>query len=369
MIRLMTSVPDTHPDVDGDLQEISPELVLVDPELARRLRERELAAIVEEPPPAPVLRLVREAQAPEAAPFPPPSAEGTAEVEVGVEPVAEAAVEDVAANELVDEAATQAETEAVEVADTPALPEAFAPEVPDEPIVPRPIGADTFVMREAEVTPQAEQLPVRARQVFPPRPVPPTRRRGRLLRFVLAVAIVCGAVIAILRFTGASPLSETSVPPSFPVAGESPQASTPPPPAASPPPSAASPPPAVAKPKPATAKPKSSTSRSTSKPKPTAPKKAKTAPTKKPATPPAQPRRFAWAPVTGATGYHVELFRGSDRVYSSDTKQPVLELGQSWRYNGRPMTLTDGTYRWYVWPITAGGRAAQAVVQARLTVP
>ena len=44
----------------------------------------------------------------------------------------------------------------------------------------------------------------------------------------------------------------------------------------------------------------------------------------------AEPRRFAWAPVDGATRYHVELFRGSDRVLARETVRPTLELGTSW---------------------------------------
>jgi len=72
--------------------------------------------------------------------------------------------------------------------------------------------------------------------------------------------------------------------------------------------------------------------------------------------------------VDGAVGYHVELFRGNDRVLAQDTKEPVLELAPSWRYQGRNVTLTPGEYRWYVWPVTASGRGTQAVVQAKLTV-
>ena len=44
------------------------------------------------------------------------------------------------------------------------------------------------------------------------------------------------------------------------------------------------------------------------------------------------------------------------------------ELGSTWRYQGREMRLTPGTYRWYVWPITQAGRASQAIVQAKLPV-
>jgi hypothetical protein len=87
-----------------------------------------------------------------------------------------------------------------------------------------------------------------------------------------------------------------------------------------------------------------------------------------PATAP-ETRRFAWAPVPGATGYHVELFKGADRVLAQETKQPVLELGSTWRYEGKTVRLSPGVYRWYVWPVTNSGRATQAVVQAKLTIP
>ena len=56
----------------------------------------------------------------------------------------------------------------------------------------------------------------------------------------------------------------------------------------------------------------------------------------------AEPRRFAWAPVEGAIAYHVELFRGADRVLAEETKEPILELGPTWRFEGRVVHLTPG---------------------------
>jgi hypothetical protein len=73
--------------------------------------------------------------------------------------------------------------------------------------------------------------------------------------------------------------------------------------------------------------------------------------------------------VDGAVGYHVELFKGADRVLEKETTEPVLELGPSWRYAGRETRLTPGSYRWYVWPVTKSGRSTEAVVQATLDVP
>jgi hypothetical protein len=80
-------------------------------------------------------------------------------------------------------------------------------------------------------------------------------------------------------------------------------------------------------------------------------------------------RRFAWAPVDGAVGYRVELFRGDEQVLRATTKQPVYELPRSWRHQGRAEQLSPGAYRWYVWPVLPDGTAAEAVVQAKLTVP
>lgn len=85
-------------------------------------------------------------------------------------------------------------------------------------------------------------------------------------------------------------------------------------------------------------------------------------------TPPA-PRRFAWAPVPGADGYHVEFFRGSSLVFSADTKRPQVSIPASWELRGRLQTLVAGEYRWYVWALRSGVRASGAVVQAKLIVP
>jgi hypothetical protein len=80
-------------------------------------------------------------------------------------------------------------------------------------------------------------------------------------------------------------------------------------------------------------------------------------------------RRFAWAPVPGASGYHVELFRGRSLVFSVDTTGAQVSIPRQWRLSGRRMTLRSGQYRWYVWALRSGVRASSAVVQARLVVP
>jgi hypothetical protein len=231
----------------------------------------------------------------------------------------------------------------------------------------------------------------------------PKRRGARgVLAFLVAVAIAAAAVLGITRLTAGSSDSPpgkggtaaVGAPPVATKSGKK-KAATPARKAAvgkqfarSKPKSAATKPavtkPAVTKPG---AKTKSGTNASNkpktqaaAKPKTQAPSKPKpksTAAKPKTSTPPAkktvapaaaETRRFAWAPVDGAVGYHVELFHGNDRVLARDTKEPVLELAPSWSYQGRTVTLTPGEYRWYVWPVTASGRGAEAVVQAKLTV-
>jgi hypothetical protein len=79
-------------------------------------------------------------------------------------------------------------------------------------------------------------------------------------------------------------------------------------------------------------------------------------------------RRFAWAPVGGASGYHVEIFRASTRVFSAETAQPELVIPAHWTIGDRRQSLEPGEYRWYVWSVVSGQRSSSAIVRARLTV-
>jgi hypothetical protein len=80
-------------------------------------------------------------------------------------------------------------------------------------------------------------------------------------------------------------------------------------------------------------------------------------------------RRFAWAPVEGASGYRFELFRASSRVFAGETSRPELTLPATWNAAGAQRRLEPGEYRWYVWPLVAGSRSGVAIVQAKLVVP
>jgi len=81
------------------------------------------------------------------------------------------------------------------------------------------------------------------------------------------------------------------------------------------------------------------------------------------------PRRFAWAPVKRADGYHIELFRSSQRVFAADTRKPSITVPATWTYGSRRYALVPGEYAWYVWPRVSGVRSRTAVVQATLAVP
>ena len=258
-----------------------------------------------------------------------------------------------------------------ELAEPEALPESRPGTAP--PAMPHPVA------RPAVLTPQA--LPRRT-----------ARSRGRgALALLAAVALASLAVFGITRFDGGLPFGSsgsgeaTAVPPGTPptakkTAGSKPKTDTSTkPPAKGKARTSTTKTPARTTPSPSrTAKARAAKRKTNGSPKPARSKpstaKPRTATKAKPADATTraaapEPRRFAWAPVAGAIGYHVELFKGADRVLEKETTEPVLELGSTWRYAGRTNRLTSGSYRWYVWPVTKGGRSTQAVVQATLDVP
>lgn len=427
MNESMRSVADIPgDDVEDDLSGISPELVLIDPELARLVRERQFdeasltarrstLRLVEggSAEPAIVPRAVETAPPLPAAPtaetvtssVPAPVVEPPREE---VAPVAFSASTPVVAEPVVDVLPVPVPVHApepgvvarrvIEAEPARAVPapdvEAPAPLVPD---------------RLADVTvPPAQPTPGFSTM---PHPVarPATQRRARasagrrkrsrargILAFLVAVAVASAAVLGITRLTagsseGPSGKGATAAVGAPPVAAKSGGKTKA---ASSGKQTAVKKQPVRSKPKPAATKPaatqKRSGAKTSTKPKTTAtakpktqasvkpkpktttarPKAAATPPKKAAAAPaPAETRRFAWAPVDGAVGYHVELFKGADRVLEKETTEPVLELGPSWRYAGRETRLTPGSYRWYVWPVTKSGRSTEAVVQATLDVP
>ena len=446
----MRSVADIPPgdDEDDDLAGISPELVLIDPDLARLVRERgpQPAALEAEtarrglrlvaarraedgaspvipraiapssagdspspagpsaPPVNPDAPPARAPQPFESPRLPETSAAVPAPVEVlppaveetGVFTAPTPAVEEpaVAAGAVFDEVSPAHVPDAPEPRIVDAeLARALAPEPPRSEIPPPladPVRASAVEARHAPppLAQAAMPHPV-ARPVAGTRPRPARgmrRSRRRWPAFLLLVAVASATVFGVYQVFGGSQ-DPAGNPRGTAAVGAPPHAnatsgarSTAKPKQAStsrpkPTPEKAAATTSTPKPKQAGTQKKATTSKQpVETPKPgksttpkTSSKPAAGVETPRP-TPPAATRRFAWAPVEGATGYHVELFRGADRVLAQDTKEPVLELGSTWRYQGREMHLTPGTYRWYVWPITQAGRASQAIVQAKLPV-
>jgi hypothetical protein len=91
----------------------------------------------------------------------------------------------------------------------------------------------------------------------------------------------------------------------------------------------------------------------------------------RPSKTPAKPtdRRFVWAATPKASGYHVEFFRASRRVFVRDTTEPEVVVPARWTYAGGHRTLRPGEYTWYVWPVVRGRRATSATVQATVSIP
>lgn len=83
-------------------------------------------------------------------------------------------------------------------------------------------------------------------------------------------------------------------------------------------------------------------------------------------------RLFGWPPVADASAYTVEIIRSGELIYSHTTRAPNVRVPDRWQRNGRSMTLSPGTYRWYVWPVFGSGagshRGRGAVVAATLKI-
>jgi hypothetical protein len=297
--NLVTSVAIAPPAID---EPVSPELALVDPELAARLRA--LLPVVELEPPPPLLR---------------------------------------------------------------ALP---APKPDDLPVGPPPELVAPAAAPAAPVT-VVERVPV---FVYP-------TRGDRIRSFAKAFAV--GAVVAVIVTVGV--VAETSEGPAVPDPGTAPPRLAAPAVAGGAGANVGKQPKATkgaasarrsgsptSQPHPVSKKPRATANGRTAAPAvggaATKPEGTQSKP-KRAARPAAEPRRFAWAPVDGAVGYRVELFRGDDQVLVARTQVPAYELAPHWRHSGRDESLTSGSYRWYVWPVLSDGPADTAVVQARLTVP
>jgi hypothetical protein len=82
-------------------------------------------------------------------------------------------------------------------------------------------------------------------------------------------------------------------------------------------------------------------------------------------------RDFAWAPAARAVGYDVEIRHNGAVLYSASTTEPRLHLPNRWTHAGGAVTLSPGTYTWYVWPVAGTGATrarGPAIVATTFTI-
>ena len=85
----------------------------------------------------------------------------------------------------------------------------------------------------------------------------------------------------------------------------------------------------------------------------------------------AAPPLLRWRPVSRASYYNVQIYRGRIKVLSVWPVGTRFQLRARWTFLGRQYRLTAGTYRWYVWPRFgrgATGRYGNALGQSTFTV-
>jgi hypothetical protein len=81
-------------------------------------------------------------------------------------------------------------------------------------------------------------------------------------------------------------------------------------------------------------------------------------------------RGFVWVPVAATSAYDVEFYRAGRRIFAARTTHAKLTVAKSWIYKGRRERFRPGIYRWYVWPIYESGSGARGtpIVNSVLTV-
>jgi hypothetical protein len=81
-------------------------------------------------------------------------------------------------------------------------------------------------------------------------------------------------------------------------------------------------------------------------------------------------RSFVWVPVAATSAYDVAFYRAGRRVLAARTKHAKLTVAKSWIYSGRRERFAPGVYRWYVWPIYKSGSGVRGtpIVNSELIV-
>jgi hypothetical protein len=199
-----------------------------------------------------------------------------------------------------------------------------------------------------------------------PTPLPRPRRQT-LISIATAALLVAGGGGLLWVAAEQTPPVGFEAPPGASKPRLVPAVSIPEPPATSPPPTTpTAPPPPAPKASPGTVKPKPV-------PSVAVPARPATPPpphvAERPAPAASESRMFAWGPVDGASGYELELRRGSRRVLLTRTREPRVTVDGTWRHAGQTFRFEPGSYRWYVWPLRPDGTRGDAtIVNARLVV-
>ena len=82
-------------------------------------------------------------------------------------------------------------------------------------------------------------------------------------------------------------------------------------------------------------------------------------------------RNFGWVPAAATSAYDVAFYRAGRRIFAARTTQAKITVAESWIYSGRRERFAPGVYRWYVWPIYKSGsgmRRGTPIVNSKLTV-
>jgi hypothetical protein len=63
-----------------------------------------------------------------------------------------------------------------------------------------------------------------------------------------------------------------------------------------------------------------------------------------------KPPLVQWSPVAKARFYNLQLWRGNLKLLTTWVTRPSVTLKQRWTFEGERRSLTNGSYRLYVWP-------------------
>ena len=72
-----------------------------------------------------------------------------------------------------------------------------------------------------------------------------------------------------------------------------------------------------------------------------------------------RPPTLAWASISRARFYNVQLFRNGRKIMSTWPRRSRVHLAPRWHYGKRAYALSPGRYDWYVWPAFRSGSSVR----------